>query len=174
MLTCIKGMLGRKQDLIRNHLSGKRANQGAKAVIGGDTSLKVDQVGVPEDVSKVLTKPVRITSLNYEEMTNLVKRGKFNHPQKGNRKISLKFCALTIDIGDVAHVKLTFGDWVVLNRQPTLHKPSMMGFRVVSQKAKPLRLIYSAAKPFNADFDGDEVNMHVPQNPMAIAEVKNL
>ena len=167
-------MLGRKQGFIRKHLSGKRANQGARTVIGGDTSLKVNQVGVPEDVCKVLTKPVRITSLNYEEVTNLVRRGKVSHLQKGNRKISLKFCTPAIDIGDIVHVQLTFGEWVVLNSPPTLHKPSMMGFRVVPQKVKTFKINLSATKPFNADFDGDEVDMHVPQSPIAVAEVKEL
>ena len=167
-------MLETKQGLIRKHLSAKRANQCARTVIRGDTSLKTDQVGVLEDVCKVLTKTVRITSLNYEEVANRVKRGKVNYLQKGNRKISLKFCTPNIDIGDVAHVQLMFGDWVVLNRQPSRHKPSMMDFRAVLQKIKTFKINLSATRPLNADFDGDEVNKHVPQNAMAIAEVKEL
>ena len=104
-----------------------------------------------------------------------MKAGKINYLQKGNRKISLKFCASPeIEIGDVAHVQLMYGDWVVINRQPTLHKPSMMGFRVVPQNVKTFKINLLVTKPFNADFDGDEVNMHVPQNPMAMAEVSGL
>ena len=49
-----------------------------------------------------------------------------------------------------------------------------MGFRVVPQPVKTFKINLSVTKPFNADFDGDEVNMHVPQNLMAIAEVKEL
>ena len=171
----IKGMLGRKQGLIRKYLSGKPANQGARTVIGRDIMLKVDQVGVPLEVCKVLTKLVIITSLTFEVVSKFMKAGKINYLQKGDRKISLKFCTSPeIEIGDVAHVQLMYGDWVVINRQPTLHKPSMMGFRVVPQNVKTFKINLLVTKPFNTDFDGDEVNMHVPQNPMAMAEVSGL
>ena len=108
-------------------------------------------MGVPEDVCKFLTKPVRTTNLNYEEVTNLVKRGKVNYFQKGNRKKLLKFSTPNIDIGDVAHAQLMFGDLVVLNRQPTLDKPCVVEFRVVPQKVKTFKINLSATNPFNAD-----------------------
>ena len=79
-----------------------------------------------------------------------------------------------IDIGDILHVHLMKGDWVVMNRQPTLHRPSMMGFQMVPQDAKTFKVSLAVTKPFNADFDGDEINCHVPQNPMATTEVKEL
>ena len=171
----IKRMLGQKQGLIRKYLSSKRANQGARTVIGGDTTLKVDQVGVPLEVCKVLTKPVIVTSLNFEVVSKFMKAGKVNYLQKGDRKISLKFCTSPeIEIGDVAHVQLMYGDWVVMNRQLTPHKQSMMGFRVVPQNVKTFKINLSVTKPFNTDFDGDEVNMHVPQNLMAVTEVSEL
>ena len=79
-----------------------------------------------------------------------------------------------IDIGDILHVHLMKGDWVVMNRQPTLHWPSMMGFRVVPQDTKTFKVSLAVTKPLNVDFDGDEINCHVPQNPMATTEVKEL
>ena len=170
----IKGLLGRKQGLIRKYLSGKRANQGSRTVIGGDTTLKIDEVGVPLEVCKILTKPLTVNSLNFELISGFMRDKKVNYLQKGDRKISLKFCTPQLEIGDKAHVQLMKGDWVVMNRQPSLHKPSIMGFKVVPQPVKTFKINLSVTKPFNADFDGDEVNMHVPQNPMAIAEVKEL
>ena len=59
-----------------------------------------------------------------------------------------------------------------MNRQPTLHRPSMMGFRVVPQDTKTFRISLAVTKHLNADFDGDEINCHIPQNPMATTEVK--
>ena len=85
-----------------------------------------------------------------------------------------------IDIGDIS-LKIEGGlkgrlkgDWVVMNRQPTLHWPSMMGFQVVPQDSKTLKISLAVTKPFNADFDGDETNFHVPENLMATTEVREL
>ena len=82
----------------------------------------------------------------------------------------MKFQKPMIDIGDI----LMKGDWVVMNRQPTLHRLSMMGFWVVPQDVKTFRLFFALTKPLNTEFDGDEINCHVPQNPMATTEVKEL
>ena len=79
-----------------------------------------------------------------------------------------------IDIGDILHVDLMKGEWVVMNRQPTLHQLSMMGFQVVPHDVKTFKVSLAVTKPFNRDFEGDEINCHVPQNPMATTEVKEL
>ena len=63
---------------------------------------------------------------------------------------------------------------MVMNRQPTLHRLSIMGFRVAPQVGKTFKVSLAVTKPFNADFDGDEINCHVPQNPMVTTEVKEL
>ena len=85
-----------------------------------------------------------------------------------------------IDIGDIS-LKIEGGlkerlkgDWVVMNRQPTLHWPSIMGFQVVPQDSKTLKISLAVTKPFNADFDGDETNFHVPENLLATTEVREL
>ena len=62
----------------------------------------------------------------------------------------------------------------MMNRQPTLHRPSMMGFRVVLQDVKTFEVSLTVTKPLNADFDGDEINCHISQNPMVTTEVKEL
>ena len=86
----------------------------------------------------------------------------------------MKFHWAVIDIGDILHVHLMKGDWVVMNRQPSLHRLSMMGFRVVPQDVKTFKVSLVVTKPLNANFHRDEMNCHVPQNPMAATEVKEL
>ena len=100
-------------------------------MLGGNAFLKIDQVGIPKDVCKALTKPMVVNSLNYDLAEKLIREKKVNYIQKGEQKISLKFHKPMIDIGDILHVHLMKGDWVVMNSQPTLHRPSMMGFWVV-------------------------------------------
>ena len=60
------------------------------------------------------------------------------------------------------------GDYVLFNRQPSLHKMSMMAHRVKVMKGNTFRLNVSVTPPYNADFDGDEMNMHVPQSINAV------
>ena len=86
----------------------------------------------------------------------------------------MKFYKPVIDIGDILHVQLMKGDWVVMNRQSTLHRPSMMGFWVVPQDVKTFKISLAVTNPLNADFDGDEINCHVSENPMATKEAKEL
>ena len=106
----ISDTLRRKDGHIRNHLCGKRVNQEARTVLGGYASLRIDQVGIPKDICKVLTKPMVINSLNYNLAEKLIREKKVNHFQKGERKISLKFHNPMIDIGDIFHVHLIKGD----------------------------------------------------------------
>jgi DNA-directed RNA polymerase subunit A' len=79
---------------------------------------------------------------------------------------------IALDIGDIVKRQLTDGDYVLLNRQPTLHKASMQAFKIVVKNLKTLKMNLAMTKAFNADFDGDEMNIHVPQSYEAIAELK--
>ena len=143
-------------------------------MLGGDASLKIDQVVIPKDICKALTKPMLLNSLHYDLAEKLIREKKVNYIQEGERKISLKFHKLVIDIGDILHVHLMKGDWVVMNRQPTLHRQSMVGFRVVPQNVRTFKISLAVTKPLNEDIDGDEINCHVPEDPMATTEVKEL
>ena len=113
----ISDILGRKGRHIRKHLFEKRANQGAKTALGGNASLRIDQVRIPKDICKVLIKPMVVNSLNYDLTEKLIREKKVNYVQKGERKISLKFHRPVIDIENILHVHLMKGDWVVMNRQ---------------------------------------------------------
>ena len=115
----ISDILKRKGGHIRKHLCGKRVNQGARTVLGGNPSLKNDQIDIPKDICKVLTKPMVVNSLNYDLAEKLIQEKKANYFQKGEQKISLKFQRPVIDIRDILHVHLMNGDWMVMNRQPT-------------------------------------------------------
>ncbi len=81
---------------------------------------------------------------------------------------------IQLNVGDIVERCLVDGDVVILNRQPTLHKASMMAFKVLIKPGNTFRFNLACTKAFNADFDGDEMNVHVPQSLEAIAEIKNL
>jgi DNA-directed RNA polymerase beta' subunit len=81
---------------------------------------------------------------------------------------------ISLQVGDVVERQLRNGDIVLLNRQPTLHKSSMLAKKIVVRPGKTFRFNLASCKTFNADFDGDEMNIHVPQQPDAIAELQEL
>ena len=115
-----------------------------------------------------------VSSLNYGLEEKLTREKMVNYIQRKEQKFSLKFHKPVIDIGEILYVHLMNGDWVEINRQPTLHQPSMMGFQVVPQDSKTFNISLAVTKPLNADFDGHEINCHVPQNLMVTTEVKKL
>merc|ERR1712226_714431 len=80
--------------------------------------------------------------------------------------------AFRINFGDIVERNLLDGDIVVFNRQPSLHKMSMMGHRVRILPHSTFRLHLASTSPYNADFDGDEMNMHVPQSLESVSEIK--
>jgi len=79
-----------------------------------------------------------------------------------------------IECGDVVERQLLDGDYVLINRQPTLHRGSMMAKQVVIKDCKTFRFNLACTKSFNADFDGDEMNIHVPQTLEARIELQQL
>ena len=88
----------------------KKGKPGARTVLGGDASLTIDQVGIPKDICKVLTKPMVVNSLNNDQAEKLIREKKVNYIKKGEQKISLKFHKPKIDIEDILHVHLMEGD----------------------------------------------------------------
>jgi DNA-directed RNA polymerase II subunit RPB1 len=79
-----------------------------------------------------------------------------------------------LSYGTIVERNLEDGDYVLFNRQPTLHRMSMMAHRVKVLPYNTFRLNLSVCSPYNADFDGDEMNMHVPQSLQTIAELKHI
>lgn len=190
----IKQILEKKEGIIRMNMMGKRVNFAARTVITPDPNVGVDEIGVPEVFAKKLTYPVPVTNWNITELRTLVKNGPDCHPganfiedNKGYKTVipgdevkresmaKLLF-APSADRGiQIVHRHLINGDILLLNRQPTLHRPSIMAHKArILRGEKTFRLHYSNCKSYNADFDGDEMNAHCPQNELGRSEGYNL
>ena len=183
-LKSIRQRLKGKEGRIRNNLMGKRVDFSARSVITPDPNLELDQLGVPLKIATNLTVPETVNTYNIKRLKQLVMNGPMKWPgaktiikQKGDIKISIQHSNkdnLELSIGDTVNRHLLDGDYVLFNRQPSLHKMSMMGHRVRVMKGNTFRLNVSVTPPYNADFDGDEMNMHVPQSPASMIELVNI
>ena len=174
----LKGKEGR----FRGSLSGKRVDFSSRTVISPDPNLDLSEVGVPKTVAMKLTIPEIVTSWNIDRMRKLVINGPDIFPgvnyivRPDGVKIRLDFVedrsiiAETLEIGYLVERHLADGDIVMFNRQPSLHQMSIMAHYVKVLPGKTFRLHPSVCPPYNADFDGDEMNLHVPQSEEARAE----
>jgi DNA-directed RNA polymerase II subunit RPB1 len=161
---------------------GKRVDFSARSVITPDANIDLDELGVPEEIATNLTFPEIVSPYNRDRLLTYVKNGPDKHPgaksvylKADDRTVNLRYMNPdTIDIreGDIVHRHLINGDIVLFNRQPSLHKASMMAHRVVVLPYSTFRLNVSATRPYNADFDGDEMNMHVPQSIASATELR--
>ena len=173
-----------KQGRVRGNLMGKRVDFSARSVITPDPELSISELGVPLKIAKNITKPVKVQNFNYKYLSYLVKNGPHKYPgakliEKPNGvSISLGYVDrdnVKIEVGDIVHRHMLDGDVVLFNRQPTLHRMSMMAHIVkVMPVGDTFRMNVADTKPYNADFDGDEMNMHMPQNVEAECELKYL
>ncbi|KDR83341.1 hypothetical protein GALMADRAFT_235418 [Galerina marginata CBS 339.88] len=183
----IRGFVQRlkgKQGRFRGNLSGKRVDFSARTVISPDPNLRIDEVAVPERVAKILTYPERVTAHNIHLLKKAVRNGPDVHPganfvARGDNKKFLRFGNRTaiadgLSIGDVVERHIIDGDIVLFNRQPSLHKLSIMCHRAKVRPWRTFRLNECVCGPYNADFDGDEMNLHVPQTEEARTEALEL
>lgn len=183
-LKAIKARLKGKEGRIRGNLMGKRVDFSARTVITPDPNLRIDQVGVPRSIAQNLTFPEIVTPFNIDKMQELVRRGNTRYPgakyiiRDNGDRIDLRFhpkpSDLHLQCGYKVERHIHDGDLVIFNRQPTLHKMSMMGHRVKVLPWSTFRMNLSCTSPYNADFDGDEMNLHVPQSMETRAEIENI
>lgn len=182
----IRGLCQRlkgKQGRFRGNLSGKRVDFSARTVISPDPNLRVDQVGVPVHVAKIMTYPEKVSRYNIEKLRVRVRNGPDIHPGANQIRMggeggfvkSLQFgdrdkAAEQLRIGDTVERHMEDNDVVLFNRQPSLHKMSIMSHRVKVMEWRTFRFNIQVCAPYNADFDGDEMNMHLPQTEEARAE----
>ncbi|TDZ28998.1 DNA-directed RNA polymerase I subunit [Colletotrichum spinosum] len=191
----IKQKLEKKEGLFRKNMMGKRVNFAARSVISPDPNIETNEIGVPPVFARKLTYPEPVTSHNFRDMQQAVINGVDKWPgaaaieyengqivnlrsKSVDDRVSLANQLLAPTSNQAGGMKskkvyrhLTNGDVVLMNRQPTLHKPSIMGHRVrVLPGEKTIRMHYANCNTYNADFDGDEMNMHFPQNEVARAE----
>lgn len=179
----LKARMGAKTGRVRGNLMGKRVDFSARSVITPDPNIDVDELGVPQEIAENLTFPEIVTIYNRDRLMLHIRNGVSKYPgaksvvlKNDSRSLSLRFNTEMIDLnpGDVVNRHLVDGDVVLFNRQPSLHKASMECHRVKVLPVSTFRLNVSATKPYNADFDGDEMNMHVPQSIAAATEIKYL
>jgi len=177
----LKGKEGR----FRGSLSGKRVNFSARTVISPDPTLSLNEVGVPERVAEEMTQVMNVAERNLDRARQYVRNGPEAHPganyvkrPDGRRlKVTEKNCeelAEKVEAGWEVNRHLVDGDIVIFNRQPSLHRMSIMAHEVVVMPYKTFRLNTTVCPPYNADFDGDEMNMHALQNEEARAEARVL
>ncbi|MGC8479539.1 MAG: DNA-directed RNA polymerase subunit A' [Candidatus Micrarchaeia archaeon] len=175
----LKGKEGR----FRYNLSGKRVNYSARTVISVDPYVNIDEVGVPQSIAERLTVPFYVTEWNIEKAREFILNKSYPTilnfiSKEGKRKRVLdankEEIAKEIKAGDILERQLIDGDIVLFNRQPTLHRISIMAHKVKVLPGKTFRINYCTASPYNADFDGDEMNLHVPQTLEAQAEARIL
>jgi DNA-directed RNA polymerase II subunit RPB1 len=183
-LRTLKSRFGAKTGRVRGNLMGKRVDFSARSVITPDANIELDELGVPEEIATNLTFPETVSTFNRERLLAYVRNGPDKHPgaksvflKQDKRTVSLRYVPPdTLDLreGDIVHRHLIDGDIVLFNRQPSLHKASMEAHRVRILPYSTFRLNVSATRPYNADFDGDEMNMHVPQSIAAATELRFL
>ncbi len=178
----LKGKEGR----FRGNLSGKRVDYSARTVISPDPNLDINEVGVPLHIAMRLTVPDMVTERNKEEMRRLVLNGPSRHPgalyavRPDAKRIRLEFVtdksviADSLEPGFVIERHLKDGDIALFNRQPSLHRMSIMAHRVKVLPYRTFRMHLAVCPPYNADFDGDEMNLHIPQSKEAQTEARLL
>jgi DNA-directed RNA polymerase II subunit RPB1 len=182
-LKSVQQRLGSKEGRIRYNIQGKRVEFSARSVITPDPNISIAEIGVPLKIALNLTVPEKVTPYNKEQMYKLIQNGADKHPgaktivsANGSIK-SLKHVnrrEIVLHIGDVINRHLDDGDIILFNRQPTLHRMSMMGHRVKVLPYNTFRLNVSVTAPYNADFDGDEMNAHIPQSYEASTELAEI
>ena len=176
----IKGKKGR----FRGTLGGKRVDYSARTVVSPAPGYDIDEVGVPLMIAQHLTFAERVTKFNIEELTQRVKNGPSQLVgavaviMPDGTLVDLTLCDvrhnIDLQLGWVVERYLKDGDLVLFNRQPSLHRMSIMAHRVRIIPDKTFRLPICDTTPYNADFDGDEMNLHVLRTYEAVAEAKEL
>ena len=179
----LKGVIQRlkgKEGRIRGNLLGKRVNFSARTVISPDPRISINEVGVPEVISKELTIEVPVTKLNIKHVKDMISIEKVNYVKRPDgRRIKVT----TENKGDIIENivegwsvdrQLMDGDVVLFNRQPSLHRPSIMAHRVRVMPFKTFRIAPQVCPPYNADFDGDEMNLHALQTEESKVEASEI
>jgi len=175
----IKGKEGR----IRHNLAGKRVNFSSRTVISPDPALKINEVGIPFEIAEILTVNEKVTSSNKEKLKKIILNEHYPtanyiiRPDGRRKRITEELKQEILDElepGYVVERQLIDGDVALFNRHPSLHKASLMAHFVKVLPYKTFRMHPAAASPYNADYDGDEMNIHIPQTEEARAEAKIL
>ena len=189
-LKTIRARISHKAGHVRQNIMGKRVDHSARTVITGDPNLSINELGVPVEIAENLAYPETASKYNIGYLNMLLQKGKVKWIVKNKlgeksslkaRTINVEFLKsinnqtnVTIEIGDTVWRNLQDNDIVFFNRQPTLHKMGMMAHKAVILEGKSFRLNGSCTSPYAADFDGDEMNMHVPISEACKYELEHI
>lgn len=187
-LKTLRSRIEAKKGRVRNNLMGKRVDYTARTVITADPNISINQLGIPLYVAMTLDYKEVVTEANLTTLHNLVQNGPTKWPganairrrTRGHRwsRINLEYAdrsIIKLRPGDIVYRHLMDGDWILFNRQPSLHKMSMMAHRAkVLKQGDTFRLNVSVTSPYNADFDGDEMNLHCPRSYQTRVELEEL
>lgn len=174
-----------KEGRIRHNLAGKRTNFCARTVISPDPMIGLDEVGVPTSVARKLSVPETVNEWNLAYLKKFVENGPKKYPGANyvvrpdgkKKRITDETKEATLEElqpGYLVERHLLDGDIAIFNRQPSLHRMSMMCHRVRVLPGRTLRMNPAVCNPYNADFDGDEMNLHIPQTEESRAEAEIL
>lgn len=185
-LKSVSDRMKKKEGRIRGNLNGKRVDQSARSVITPDPYISIDELGVPVRIAINITFPETVNKYNIDELRKLIKNGpdtwpgaKYVKKLNDSVTVNLKYAdgdkiVNELKYGDIVHRHLTDGDYILFNRQPSLHKMSMMCHKVIIMPYQTFRLNVLDTPPYNADFDGDEMNLHCPQNIQTMSELMDI
>ncbi len=174
-----------KEGRIRHNLAGKRTNFSARTVISPDPMLDLNEVGVPIEIAMKMTIPERVNDWNIKYLKEFIKNGPKKYPganyvirpdgkKKKLTEETIEPALEELQPGFIVERQLLDGDVALFNRQPSLHRMSMMCHKIRVLPYKTFRLNPAVCHPYNADFDGDEMNLHIPQTEEARAEAETL
>ena len=174
-----------KEGRFRHNLAGKRVNFAARTVISPDPKIEFNEVGVPLVIAMDLTIPERVTEWNIDWLKIFIENGHANYPganyvilpdgkKKKITEDTKKQILEELKPRYIVERHLMNGDVCVFNRQPSLHRMSIMCHKIKVMPGRSFRLNPAVCTPYNADFDGDEMNLHIPQNEEARAEAEIL
>jgi len=185
-LKSVSDRMKKKEGRIRGNLNGKRVDQSSRSVITPDPYISIDELGVPIKIAVNITFPEVVNEFNIEKMKKLILNGADKWPgakliKKLNKTITINLKTADLEkivedlkYGDIVHRHLNDGDYILFNRQPSLHKMSMMCHKVIIMPYQTFRLNVLDTPPYNADFDGDEMNLHCPQSIQTMSELKDI
>lgn len=181
-LKAITQRLKGKEGRIRNNIMGKRIDYTARTVISVDPNIDIDEFGIPEKIAKILTFPEIVTEYNKKKLQKMIRNGPNIYPGAKSITKMTNMCngspspcnisllyvdvnkeADNLQLGDIVHRHLLDGDVGIVNRQPTLHRMSMMGHRIRILPGNTFRLNIMSVSPYNADFDGDKISSCLQQ-----------
>jgi len=190
-LKTVNQRLKGKEGRMRGNLMGKRVDYSGRSVISVDVNISIDEFGVPKSIAMNLTYPERVTKYNINEMYKLVKNGPNKYPGAKSIKSYKYDCSgkpapcvqylkytnvndVILSEGDIVNRHLQNGDICLFNRQPSLHRMSMMAMKVRVLPGNTFKLNVSVCPAFNADFDGDEMNIHLAISTPTMEEIKEI